>query len=402
MARVSPLHSAHEQAEASFQPWGETSSGGALVTETFGEPEVEYAAARKGCILLDQPQRGAVRVRGADRLAFLNRMLTQELKGLPAFQSRRAFWLNRKGRIDADVRLVELGEEMLVDLDVLSAGQLVSTLTSFVIADDVVIDDVSESMHRLALHGPMSMALLGRISAPMIGPPVGDLQPGQACVVKMADRRVVVERQDSIGEVGLELAMEAADAAAVYLQLMEAGSADAAGATPGAIARHGAIRLRAAGWHAYNIARLEAGWPLFNLDFGTDSLPHESGVLEDRVSFTKGCYLGQEVVARMQSLGHPKQKLVALRVGGAAESGPEWQPTTGAAVYAGEPAPDAKPVGAVTSSTRSPMLGDAVICLAQVKWEFIPAGTALWVESPAGAAPAQVQPTLKLWEREVA
>src|SRR6185436_21150893 len=95
---------------------------------------------------------------------------------------------------------------------------------------------------------------------------------------------------------------------------------------------------RRIGWHAYNIARLEAGWPIFNIDFGPDSLPHETGVLNDRVSFKKGCYLGQEVVARMQSLGHPKQRLVGLKAVEETGADEDRVPEAGAALHAARPA----------------------------------------------------------------
>jgi len=161
-------------------------------------------------------------------------------------------------------------------------------------------------------------------------------------------------------------------------------------------------RFRPAGWHAFNIARIENGWPIFNLDFGPDSLPAETGVIADRVSFTKGCYLGQEVVARMHSLGHPKQQLVALRVSSKEHEDPQWQPITGAAITSAAPLPpggEAKPIGAVTSSTRSPMLGDDIICLAQVKWDQSQPGTKLHIHTTRGPLETSVEPTLTFWKR---
>ena len=135
---------------------------------------------------------------------------------------------------------------------------------------------------------------------------------------------------------------------------------------------------------------------MFNIDFGVNNLPAETGVIDERVSFRKGCYLGQEVVARMHSLGHPKQKLVSLRV--EAPAGPEAQPVTGAAVaVAGDE--ERVPVGAVTSSTRSPMLGDACIALAQVKWDHTAPGTALMVQTDAGWRGARVGASLRSWAR---
>lgn len=364
----------------------------ASVVETFGELEAEYASLRKGCVLLDLPQRGTIRVSGADRLDFLNRMVTNELKGLRPFQSRHAFWLNRKGRIDADLRLVEYPEFMEMNVDVLAAAGAARTLSSFVFSEAVEFADESETTHRLALHGPTALRLLAAVSTHEAGPPLSDFMPGHAAMLRIAGRPVRVDRWDSTGEVGLELVMHVQDVQAVYEQFLERGL-DANGHSSGE-----PIRLRPAGWHAYNIARIEAGTPLFNIDFGSNSLPAETGVLAERVSFTKGCYLGQEVVARMQALGHPKQVLVGLRVRPTAEqaaSGLECQPISGAALLDEQ----ATPVGAVTSSTRSPMLGDAIIGFGQVKWDARQAGTVLLADCDAGRVPTTVQPTLTHWSR---
>ncbi|MCA9310952.1 MAG: hypothetical protein KDA21_07090, partial [Phycisphaerales bacterium] len=94
MAQNSPLNNQHREQDASFTEYGPVP-----VVETFGELEAEYAAIRKGAVLLDQPTRATVEVTGDDRLEFLNRMITQELKGMAPGMVRRGFWLNRKGRI---------------------------------------------------------------------------------------------------------------------------------------------------------------------------------------------------------------------------------------------------------------------------------------------------------------
>ena len=160
---------------------------------------------------------------------------------------------------------------------------------------------------------------------------------------------------------------------------------------------------------AYNIARIEAGSAVYNIDFGPDSLPAESGVINDRVSFTKGCYLGQEIVARMHARGHPKQTLVALRV---ADDGPRQVstenpaislprvPITGSHVFAlpqGDIAPPA--VGMVTSGTISIMLGARAVCFAQVKWDSSTPGTKLMVDAEGAMVEATVQPTLTFWKK---
>ncbi|MDX9910759.1 MAG: glycine cleavage T C-terminal barrel domain-containing protein [Phycisphaerales bacterium] len=162
--------------------------------------------------------------------------------------------------------------------------------------------------------------------------------------------------------------------------------------------------MRPAGWFACNIARIEAGTPLFPIDFGPENLPHESGVLDDRVSFRKGCYLGQEVVARMQSLGHPKQRLIALRLVGdnaCDEHANTRQPVGGAHVFARSDA-GGNPVGTITSSTISPMLAGEVACFAMMRYANSDPGAELTIAADGAYVDAMVQPSLRFWSREPA
>lgn len=431
MARNSPLSALHQQVGAITGSFGPPEAP-ISVALAFDFVEAEYAAIRKSAVMLDQPQRGTIEVRGAERIAFLNRMVTQELKGLGPFQVRRSFWLSRKGRIDADLRLIELPDRMMIDLDAHSASApgerkgAAETLSQFVFSEDVTIQDQSEEWHRLALHGPAAIALLRGASVYADGPMLADLSASQACIVRIGACEVIVDRDDSAGEIGLELLMKASDALAVYEALSmppdvesreeglgfqgpvrAAGSDDLSDSTG-----NGPTLARRIGWHAYNIARIEAGTPKYFIDYGPTSLPHETGVLHDRVSFKKGCYLGQEVVARMESLGHPKQRLVALKLREPAASSSTVaprQPVTGSAVLhvpegdtttTGQPA--AEIVGAVTSSTISPMLSGLPVCFAMVKYKHTNPGTNLFVEIEEGSADrlaGVVQEGLVLWKR---
>lgn len=419
MAHVSPLRNLHALAEASFIAYGmppgtsETARGGVdvgearpavEVVETFGEIEGEYAALRKGCVMLDQPQRATIEVTGVDRLEFLNRMLTQNLKGMPEGRAARSFWLNRKGRIDADLRLLELGDRTLLDVDVHAAARAAATLAAYIITEDVALADVTPSWHRLALHGPTAIPLLRAVA----GQAADALEtPGHAATITIASRPVIADRQDAAGETGVELLMRTGDVEAVWHELLEAGG-EHDGNGNGAAKPGNGFRLRPAGWHAFNIARVEAGWPVYNIDFGPESLPAETGVLHDRVSFTKGCYLGQEVVARMHALGAPKQVLVALRIeeqpsgmphasGGA--PGP-MQPLTGSPVFLPASREDeGEIIGAVTSSVVSPMLGGAPIAFAQVRGKWAEAGAELRVGAENRRLKAAVQPSLRFWPK---
>lgn len=389
-----------------MRPYGPADSQAIDVVEAFDLIEPEYALLRKHAVMLDQPQRGTLEVRGADRIAFLNRMLTQELKGLEAFGVRRSFWLSRKGRIDADLRLIELPDRMLVDLDYFStvgAGErqpASASLGSYIFSEDVRIEDQSERWHRLAMHGPAALAVLAKRSERVAGAGVLDLAPGGACVVRVAGHEVVADRFDSTGEIGVELLVPVEGAEAVYGALSTLHDAASRGQGEGWDKPASDAPARRIGWHAFNIARVEAGTPIFFIDFGPTSLPHETGneTLNDRVSFKKGCYLGQEVVARMQSLGHPKQKLVGLRI---SEGGLDSMPSTGCAVVH-ESDGNREIVGAITSSAHSPMLGGATIGFAMVKYKHASPGTRLFVECDEGSPvllAADVQPALRFWNR---
>jgi folate-binding protein YgfZ len=397
MARTSPLESIHQQAEAAFLELQPPSGGGdesVRLVETYGELHAEYAAIRRAAALLDQPMRAVVEVEGEDRLDFLGRMITQNVAALPPFRSASSFWLSRKGRIDADLRVINLPDRTLLETDVWAAPAAVESLEQYIFTEDVRFTPVGERTHRLALHGPRAVPLLDAASQHAQGPALTELEEDNACVVRIDDHEVVVDRLDATGDVGLELILPVGAAEDVHRAIITAMQAEA----PEEPDRPGAgPRARAIGWHAFNMARLEAGAPLFRIDFGPTNLPHETGVLHDRVDFRKGCYLGQEVVARMESLGHPKQTLRRLRVDATIENDAQ-QPVTGDPVFAADE-PGASPIGAVTSSGISPMLGGAVICFAQVKWKHADPGGTLYIDAGGARLPAVVEESLASWTR---
>ena len=400
-----PRFAAHDPLVGVYGP----PESGVSVVQAFDALDVEYAAIRKACGLMDLPQRGTLEVRGGERLDFLNRMLTQELKGALPWSCKRAFWLSRSGRIDGDLRVLVLEDRVVLDVDVLAAATVLRTLSAYVIAEDVEIVDRTEAFHRMALHGPGARAALERCGEQVAGVAVGALAPGQACRVRVGGAEVIADRDDTAGEMGVELLMDAGHAAAVYEELLRAGGWQWGRVRAGGEAMPLA---RPIGWGAYNVARVEAGTPWYFLDFGPTNLPHGSGVLESRVSFTKGCYLGQEIVARMHNLGQPKQRLVGLRLPGPAQVGVQAvdatrefelplvaQPVTGAAVFA---VPGGEPIGHVASSVVSPMLGGVPVCFAMLKSKHAASGASVLVECEGIMLTATVQAGLVSWARGAA
>jgi folate-binding protein YgfZ len=352
-----PLYAYHQQAQAEFQPYGALE-----IVSTFGEPQAEYAAIRKSCGLIDQPQRAMVELSGPDRLTFLNNLLTnqtydkQTKSPLPAGSAAYAFLLDAKtGRIQLDVHVLELGERTLLELDRRLVDGLLPTLERYLFAEKVKIIDRRDDLHQLALHGPGAQAVLDELLDLRIEP----LQENACAAARLLGHDAVAWRDDVCAVPGLHLILPSDAAAKVWMHLVTRfGSSDDPGSR----------RLRTVGWAALNATRVEAGRALFGIDFDDQTLPAETGALLNKaVSFTKGCYPGQEVVARMHARGQVARQIVGVRMSGDA------LPLAGTQVFD----PEDHVIGVVTSSTISPVLSNAAICLATVKRPHFAEGATL-------------------------
>jgi folate-binding protein YgfZ len=353
------------------------------VVESFGDLDMEYAALRKGCVLFDAPHLGTLRITGSERLAFLNNMLTAKTGDLTPGTSIGSFWLNRQGRIDADLRLIEQDDAMIVRLDRHLSKASAGSLGAYVFAEDVEITDTSEATHWISLHGPTAPKVIEHVAENGFTPP----EPNTNTTVRIAGTDVVLDRDDLTGEIGYWIGVPIEHAPKVHGAILDAGDADPS------------LRLRETGWLAINTARIEAGNPLFNIDFGPENLPAESGIMDRRVHLAKGCYLGQEVVARMHARGIRKQGVVALRLDEqrvTMEQQQVLQPFAGAHVHVRGQDTET-PVGAVTSSTISPMLGAIPICFAMLKDAHTAPGTELSVQAEGKHAPCVVAASLRFW-----
>jgi tRNA-modifying protein YgfZ len=380
MTTLNPWRTMQEAAGAVFAPFGasgtDTSAETVDMVQTFGAYELEYAAIRKGVGVLHLPQRGLLRLTGKDRQDFLHRLLTQDIRNMRGGDTRRAMQLDNKGRIVADL-MVHHGEaDTWLELDIFDVAKLRAALEQRLFSEDVQIENFTPQRMALALHGPASLSLLRTLA--------GDAaealfsRSGTHQVLTIAGSPMTAYRLDDCGVPGLHLLIPTESALAVYQQIAEVlGGLDPA--VEGGVKRE--ITGRGIGWLAYNTARIEAGWPMFHIDFGPDSLPHETGLVTQAVSFTKGCYLGQEIVARMQNRGHPARVLAGLRF------------TDDRLPLAGAQVTDAAGaiVGAVTSSTLSPLLGNVALALAMMKWDLREPGTKVMVPAEGANVLATVQ-----------
>ena len=384
------IRALQEQAQASFLTYGPPGAGAVELVEGFGQYQAEYAALRRGVGLLDLPMRALLRLTGKDSPAFLHRLLTQDVRAMQSGEAKRAFLLTVKGRIVADLWVMVTRDGIYLETDRPTLPTLRAELDRYLFTDDVKIEDLSDSYRLLALHGPSGPALLAAAGA-------GDftqLAPGRHAHAQLGDACCSVHRWDLAGSPGLHLWMPATHADAIYAQLAHAVGgltpelgADSATGDRGHLDR--AIKGRGIGWLAFNTARIEAGQPLWRVDFGPDSLPAETGLLTQAVSFTKGCYPGQEIVCRMKDLGHPARVLVSIR------GEDDRLPIAGSELAAGEDT-TRQAVGAVTSSAVSPLAGGLAVAFAVVKWGRHQPGQTLWAPAEGAWVPMKVSEALHI------
>jgi len=203
--------------------------------------------------------RTLLRLTGGDRIRFLNGQVTQDLKKLPAGQAVRAAIISSKGRLEADTRIGATADALWLETDFILREAIRSRLEKFIVADDVTLEDISTS-YRLAHFPGLSQ------------PPPGS--PNDGLVFQCSRFR----------EPGLDL----------WIPSSSDWQPDSTSTEQ---------------WEPLRIAR---GLPLWNIDVGPDTLPPEAGFESDAISSTKGCYIGQEVISRLRSVGHVNRHLCVL------------------------------------------------------------------------------------------
>lgn len=373
--------------------------GGIEIVRTYGDPQAEYAAVRKGCGLIDLAQRGVLELTGKDRHEFLGNLITNKTwdkatrAGLASGSGTYAFFLNLKGRVVADMTLVERGDRLLVDLDKRLVPMLHATLDKYVFSEKLAFADRSTSHARLGLFGPGAAGIV--YDAAGVG--VASLANFGSADVTLFGVPATVWRDDWTASPNLHLLVPADRVAAVWTGLLDAF---------GDLGRESnKRRLRPIGWAAFNTTRVEAGRPWLGIDYepappstpgkrkaedvpedpaAKGILPAETGVFDRAVDVTKGCYLGQEIVARMFARKVVARQIVGVRMAGDA------LPLSGSPVF---DAAGQNQIGIVTSSTVSPILSNACIALALIKRPNFEVGTDVKIAAEGSLQPAQVVAT---------
>ncbi|HEY8153068.1 MAG TPA: glycine cleavage T C-terminal barrel domain-containing protein [Myxococcota bacterium] len=307
---------------------------------------------RQGAGLFRLEGRGLVAVEGADRVRWLNGMLSNDVATLAAGRERSgcyALLLSRIGRILADVHVLLREGSFWLETEQAAVAPLLATLGKYIIADDVRLTEIGAAWERLALEGPAA----GAVFAIAAGEAPG-LAPDAADAFAIAGAPVLAGAWGVSGEEALQLFAPVGSGAAVAQALRQAG------------AGHGLVE---AGEDVLEVLRVEAGTPRYGRELSEAVLPAEVGLVR-AISTTKGCYTGQEIVARMATRGGASHALVGLALAGV------FVPAPGARV-----SEQAAPVGEVTSAALSASAG--AIALAFVRRAHAAPGAELAVEGRA-------------------
>ncbi len=294
------------------------------------ELDAQYRQLREECGVLVR-ERGIVAVTGPDGAEYLQGQVTNDVEALQAGEGQYAALLDRKGHMQTDLRILRVGEEEIqVDLEPAPKDQALRHLTMYSIGRDVAVADATAERALLSLIGPRAAEIAATPPLPEFANEATSIAGVEALAVGTRD--------------GIDLFCAAADRDRLLAALIEAGAVEV---TPEAV----------------EIVRVEAGVPRFGAEMDARTMPAEAAIVDDAVSFTKGCYIGQETVARLHYKGKPNKHLRGLKLSAAA--------APGAALRLGE-----KEVGTLGGAVVSPALGP--IGLAIVRREAEP-GTELTV-----------------------
>jgi folate-binding protein YgfZ len=350
------LHEFHHGLNARF-----TEVSGKEVVADYGDALAEYRALRESAGVIDLSFRSRLCALGADRQKFVNGQVTNNVQALKTGEGCYAALVTAKGKIQSDLNVYCLANEVLLDFEPGLSDSVKDRLEKYVIADDVQMVDVAPHYGLLSVQGPKAAAVIESLQLGFAIP----AKPFSLTSVQDANvGEIYLMNQPHLGSTGVDLFVPAGAIAAV---------ADKA------IAAAKSVGGRACGWQALETARIEAGIPRFGIDMDETNLAPEA--IESRaISYSKGCYIGQEVIARIRTYGQVAKSLRGLRLADDLKT----LPGRGDKLFAND-----KEVGYITSATRSPAL-NGNIALGYVRKEVNKTGETLAVRAQSGNSTATI------------
>ena len=359
MQRLS-LHEFHEVLGAHF-----AELNGMECVADYGDVTAEYLALTQKAGLLDLSFRSRLCLTGADRVRFLHGQVTNEVKNLPEGSGSYAALITAKGKMQSDLNIFRLQDELLLDFEPGLAATVSERLEKYIIADDVQVVNVATMYGLLSVQGPSSADIVAQSLKLAVTLPSGPLRFSKILDSNFGE--IYVVNNPRLGGNGFDLFIPAPAMAPAAEKLLAVITA--AGGC-------------GCGWRAFEVARIEAGIPRFGADMDESNIPLEAGLEQRAVSFKKGCYIGQEVISRIQTIGQVAKALRGLRLETCLKDSPK---------KGDEILHDGKAVGYVTSATTSPKL-QVTIVLGYVRKEVNQPGAELELATSSGKFPAKIVP----------
>ena len=343
-SRRPPLEELHRRAGARF-----VEQGGCVVAASYGDTASEYGAVRGGGAgLFDLSARGRIEVSGGEAVQFLNGMLTNDVAKLEEGAWMHAAFPNPQGRLLASVRVLHDGGRYIFDTEAATYPAVLKHLERFTLAGDFRVRDLTAETVLLSVQGARAPEFVGAA----LGAEAAATARGRVTRVSFGEGEATLIRATHTSEDGFDLFVNAAQAESLWGALAEAGA-------------------RPAGYDALEVLRVEAGVPRYGVDADDSNVVTEVVEEQEAVSYTKGCYVGQEIIARIHWRGHVAKRLTGLVFARAAEApaDPRLRECNGD-----------REVGRITSTVYSPRLRRQV-ALALVKYDWLAPGTELRIFS---------------------
>ncbi|MBZ5527951.1 MAG: hypothetical protein LAN71_08630 [Acidobacteriia bacterium] len=343
VAIETPLAARHRAHGAAMGTWFSSS-----LPDHFTDWLSEYSFLRNSAALLDKNYRAVLSFTGADRVRYLNALLTNNVRDLQPGQGIASLLLNPLGHILAEIKTLALPDRILALSHAVVREQLLATFEKFIIMDDVTLADETTAYASFEIAGPRAAEIIRELTACDIAA-LPDLAHVEIPPAKLPFPCRLLRRSNAALP-SAEFLVPREHAESCWLSLEKAVRAHGGGP---------------AGYTALNALRLEQGVPWFSYDFGEKQIPHEAGLQDTHISYSKGCYTGQEIVERVRSRGQVNRLRVGLRFSVAAPPPP------------GTPlSVSGKETGHVTSAAFSP-LANCIIGMGYLRREHSTPGALL-------------------------
>lgn len=346
-----PLHKIHETAGAQFSNYKAWE-----LPAHYGNPLGEYQAIRNGLALADLSHQGKWLLKGDEHRKFLKGLISNDLPEAGNHLGTYACFLTAKGKIISDFFLYPLPEGLLMELEYENAIKTKTQFMRFRLRSKVEM--TAPNWGRLLISGPKAQNLLEKF----FGDPLLTLHEKSFFEKEVHGTRIICIKRSLTGEADFHLYTSLETLEKLWNDLLSKGSD---------------WNILPIGQEALETARIEAGIARYGMEITEDILPNEAGIQDEVISYTKGCFPGQEVIARIKTYGHVNKQLCGVILEG------KILPKQGAEVLQ-----NGKSVGWLTSTTQSPFLGK-VIAIGYLQRKVLQAGTALTVAMDSGPVSAQ-------------